>query len=132
MSAALRAGIVFFLLVFGAGFLFGSLREGLMGLGLSRNALVLLELPLMLAIAWFAAGWSASRFGVPTATAVRLTMGATMLILLRFAEWAVGAWLMGLPLAQQLAAAATPMGAVETGTQVLAALFPALRARLLE
>ena len=132
MGAALAAGGVSFALVFALGFLLGAARQALMGLGLERTLLVVAEIPVMLAFAWWAAGWCARRLAVPTAPSARLLMGATMLVLLRIGEAAVGLFLMNLTIAEQVAQLWTLRGGLEMVPQILTALFPALRAFLLE
>jgi hypothetical protein len=126
----IRAGIAYGVMVFGLGFALGMHRHGLMGIGLGRSLLVALEIPVMLAYAWWAAGWSAGRFAVSAGTAARLAMGAVMFALLRLGELAVGMAFMGQTASSHAAAVMTPAGLLETAPQVLTALFPWLRARL--
>lgn len=126
----IRAGAVYFLMVFGLGFLLGWLRHLIMGLGVGRELLAGLEIPVMLAYAWWAAGWCAERFGIAISTAARLSMGFVMLVLLRLGELCVGMGLQGQTLAGHLAALGTLPGLVEAAPQVLTALFPLIRARL--
>jgi hypothetical protein len=125
----IRAGIAYFLLVFGLGFALGGLRQALMGHGFERGLLVAAEVPLMLVFAWWASGWCASRFGVATTTAARLGMGVVMLLLLQAGELGVGVLLMGQTVQSHFAVLATASGMLEVAPQVLSALFPLLRAR---
>jgi hypothetical protein len=129
MGAALVAGILYFVLVFGLGFILGAVRQVLVGLGLARDLLVLAEIPVMLAFAWWAAGWCVRRLSVPAALAARLVMGLTMFALLRLGEAAVGLFLLDLTLSQQAARLWTLRGGLEMVPQILTAFFPALRAR---
>jgi hypothetical protein len=124
------SGVVYFTLVFGLGFLLGALRQALMGLGLGRDLLVALEIPAMLAFAWWAAGWCAERFGTPISTGARLAMGAVMLALLRLGELGIGVAFMGQTAAAHLGATVTARGLLELAPQVLAAFFPLLQAKL--
>jgi hypothetical protein len=124
------AGTAYFLLVFGLGFALGTVRHGLMDAGLSRSVLVAAEIPVMLAFAWWAAGWCAARFGVATSMAARLGMGAVMFLLLRLGELGVGVGLMGQTIAGHVAALVAAPGALEAAPQLLTAFFPLLRARL--
>ncbi|MGL4242248.1 MAG: hypothetical protein ACRCTI_14155 [Beijerinckiaceae bacterium] len=130
MGAALRAGAGYFALVFGLGFLLGSLRHGLMGFGLSRGLLVALEVPVILAFAWWAAGWCAARFAVPTSASARLAMGLAMLVLLQAGEAAVGVLMMGMTWQGYLGRMQSAGGRIELLPQVVAAAFPLLSARL--
>jgi hypothetical protein len=122
MPRAVQAGFIYFVLLFGLGFLLGSLRL----------LLVLLELPIMMAYAWWVTGWAVRRFAVSTAQATRLVMGGVMFGLLQISEMLLGALLMGLSPGAQLAAMATPMGAVVLAAQGACALFPLLHARFYE
>jgi hypothetical protein len=132
MTRAIQAGVASFILLFGLGFLLGSLRLLLVQHGFGRTMLVLIELPILLAYAWWVTGWAARRFAVSTAHAVRLVMGGVMFGLLRLSEMLLGAMLMGLSTTAQLAAMATPMGAVELAAQIACAFFPLLHARFFE
>ncbi len=129
MIAAVRAGGIYFALLFGLGFILGSLRQALMAAGSGRDALVALEIPAMLAYGWWAAGWCVRRYGLPPALSARLLMGLTMLLLLRLAEAGVGLLLMDMTPTEQAARLWTMRGALEMLPQVLTALFPALRLR---
>jgi hypothetical protein len=127
---ALRAGFVYFLLVFGLGLALGTVRTMLVGAGLSRALLVWIEIPIILAFAWWAAGWCAERFGVAIALASRLIMGLSMFSLLQAGELVVGLVLMGQTAQSHLAALTTGSGAAELLPQLLAALFPLISAKL--
>jgi hypothetical protein len=126
----LRAGVVFFACVFGLGFALGVIRYGLAGAGFDARMLVLAEIPAMLACAWWAAGWCAARFAVPTAAVQRLGMGLVMFALLRLGELGVGVHLMGQTVGGHFDNLLTPRGLAEFAPQALTALFPLIRARL--
>jgi hypothetical protein len=121
------AGAAYFGLVFGLGFMLGTLRQLAMQLGAGRGPLVLLEIPLMLAFAWWAAGWCVRRCQVPHRRGARLLMGGVMWFLLRLGELGVGVGLMGQSLRDHFAAIATGRGLLELAPQVLAAFFPLLQ-----
>jgi hypothetical protein len=126
MTAAVRAGIVYFVALFALGFLLGTLREVALRAGWPRGPLVLAEIPVMLAFAWVSAGWCCRRFGVPLAIGHRIGMGLVMLVLLRLGELAVGTLLMGHTIRAQLAADISPAGLLEFLPQALTAAFPLL------
>jgi hypothetical protein len=125
-----RAGAAYFLLVFALGCALSAVRTGLMGLGLPRAPIVWIEIGIILAFAWWAAGWCAERFGVAIGTGTRLVMGVVMLALLRAGELAVGVGLMGQTIQAHAAALLTAGGLAEAAPQLLAALFPLIRAKL--
>ena len=65
MTAALKAGVTYFALVYAIGFLLGTVRVLLLMPLVGETAAVLLEAPLMLAVSWIGARWSSRRFTVP-------------------------------------------------------------------
>jgi hypothetical protein len=132
MRRSVQAGIAFYVLLFGLGFLLGTLRQILVQHGLSRDLLVLIEIPLLLAYAWWVTGWAVQRFAVPTDQATRLMMGGVMLTLLRLSEAVIGSALTGAGFFAQLVPIGSLMGFVEFAAQVICALYPILHARLRE
>ena len=72
MPTAFKAGLCYFALTFGAGFLLGPLRIFLMVPRVGVRAAELAELPVMIVVMWLAARWTIRRFHVPLTTAPRL------------------------------------------------------------
>ena len=66
----------FLAIVFAAGFILGTIRTLVLVPHLGPLAAVLLELPLMLGIAWAVCRWLLRRFAVGEAWTARLAMGA--------------------------------------------------------
>jgi hypothetical protein len=132
MSRAFQAGFAYFVLLFGLGFLLGILRQILVQHGMGRDLLVLLEIPLLLAYAWWVTGWAARRFGVATSNVARIIMGGAMFALLRLSELLIGMALTGTGIMSQLFPAISLMGATELAAQIACAFFPLLHARLRE
>lgn len=122
-----RAGAAYFVGVFAAGFALGTLRvlfvEELAGPVLS----VALETPVMLAIAWFVAGYVSRRFQVPAVLSARFAMGALALVLLVAAETALASAGFGVPVAEHFAGYASARGAVTAFGQIVFALIPWFR-----
>jgi hypothetical protein len=85
----LKAGLAYFALVFGAGFVLGALRVPFLVPRLGMRTAELLEAPVMLAVVFFAARFVIRRFSTPTRAATRLLVGATALALLLLAEAAL-------------------------------------------
>lgn len=102
-SLALRAGALYFALVFAAGFALGALRVTLLVPRLGTRTAELLEMPLMLAITLLAARWVLRRLAVPPRAAVRLGTGLVALALLLAAEFALVLPLRGLTPAEYFA-----------------------------
>lgn len=98
-----RAGLLYFALVFGAGFALGPLRILFLVPRLGERAAELLELPVMVGLSWLAARWVTRRLAVPAATGARLGMGVLAGALLLAAEFALVLPLRGLTLAEYFA-----------------------------
>lgn len=92
----LRAGVVYFLLVFGTGFVLGTIRTLLVVPLLGAPTAELLETPFMLVAIWFAARWLVPRL----APGAALPAGLLALSFTFVAEVAVGVFLRHLTLAQ--------------------------------
>lgn len=112
--------------VFAAGFVLGAIRVFLLAPQVGALTAVLLELPLILAVSWAAAGrvllrWPVASGGAPAL----LAMGALALALLLGAEAALAA----ATGRSFLAVLVTPEGLIGLGGQLLFALFPWLRGR---
>jgi hypothetical protein len=90
---SIRAGLVYFLLVFVAGFLLGTMRTFVVAPAIGDVPAVLVEVPLMLAVAWLACGWVTSKASFEAKPAELVAMGATALLLLLAAEASVSVWL---------------------------------------
>ena len=129
MAAALRAGLVYFALIFAAGFLLGTLRVFVVLPHLGPTIAVLIELPVILAICWFAAKWIIEKLAVPAVAADRLLMGAIAFVLLMLAETVLAAAGVGQMLVGDLTILATPQGVIGLAGQMFFALFPYLLLR---
>ncbi|MBS1787300.1 MAG: hypothetical protein JST85_06250 [Acidobacteria bacterium] len=107
-----KAGILYFVLVFGAGFLFGPIRIlwAIPRFGVRTSELM--EFPFMLAVIIFAARWIVRRFHVPFVASNRLGVGCTALLLLLIAEFSVGLWIRGISIKQYFASLDPVVGTV--------------------
>lgn len=129
MTKALAAGMVYFLAVFAAGFLLGTLRVLIVVPAAGEFAAILLELPAILAVAWLACRRTVRGFAVPAAAAPRLAMGASAFALVMAAEFVLAVFAFGLPAGEYAASFLTPAGAPGLAGQVLFALFPLIQGR---
>ena len=98
----LKAGGLYFLLVFGAGFVFGVVRELLVVPRVGVMWAELLETPFMLVAIVVSARWVVRRMCVSGAAAARLVMGLVALVLLLAAEVGMVLQLRGMTLAGYL------------------------------
>jgi hypothetical protein len=101
MPTLLRAGLVYFTLVFAAGFLLGTLRVLLLVPALGVRSAELLEMPLMLAVIYFAARFVV-RHHPFLGTGGQIGTGLVALALLLLAEFTFVLGLRGLSLAEYL------------------------------
>src|SRR5512139_3302975 len=104
MMRVAGAGIVYFLLVFGAGFVLGPIRVLWVVPRLGERAAELLEAPIMLTVIVGAARWVVRTLAVPPAIPARLGMGLLALALLLIAELVLVLPLRGMSFDDYLAA----------------------------
>jgi hypothetical protein len=95
--------VVYFCVVFGAGFVLGTIRTLAVVPVLGARAAELLELPLMVAVSFRAARWVVRRRAVSRQPGARTAMGVTGLLLMLAAEFGLVLWLRGLSLAEYFA-----------------------------
>jgi hypothetical protein len=99
----LKAGMLYFVFVFGAGFLLGPIRILWIVPRLGTRVAELLEAPIMFVITIVAARWIVRRLAVPSTASSRLSMGSIALSLLLIAEFTLVLWLRGLSIREYLA-----------------------------
>jgi hypothetical protein len=99
----LKAGLLYFALVFGAGFVLGAIRILWAVPRFGTRMAELLETPIMFVIIGVAARWVIRRFALPPGMISRLGMGCVALGLLLVAEFALVLWLRGLSIREYLA-----------------------------
>ena len=129
MQRAVIAAFAYFTLTFAAGFALGTLRTLLLAPRLGEMLAVIIEVPIMLTIAWWACGWDLRRFRVSHGTADRALMGLVAFALLMMAEAAVAIFLFGRTLAQHIVTFAEPAAEVGLAAQLVYAAFPLFRRR---
>lgn len=127
MTRIVAAALAYFVTVFGLGFLLGAVRVLFVIPRIGETAAVLLELPVMLAASWVAAGWCVRRFAVPPGAAPRLATGLLAFALVMVAEFGLAVILFGQRPAQYLAGYRHFATATGLAAQIGYALFPALR-----
>jgi len=99
----LKGGVLYFALVFGAGFMLGTIRTLWVVPRFGTRIAELMEMPIMLIVTIVAARWIALHLAVPFAPLARLGMGAIALVLLLVAEFGLVLWLRGLSIREYLA-----------------------------
>lgn len=121
-----RAGLLYFALTFGAGFVLGPLRILILVPRLGTRTAELLELPVMIGISWLAARWVTGRLAVPPRTAPRLAVGAIAGALLLVAEFTLVLRLRGLTLEEYFATRDPVAGAAYYAAVLLMVTMPLL------
>lgn len=121
-----RAGLLYFALTFGAGFVLGPLRILILVPRLGTRIAELVELPVMIAITWLAARWVTGRLAVPPRPAPRLAMGAIAGALLLAAEFTLVLRLRGLTLDEYFATRDPVASAAYYAAVLLLVVMPVL------
>lgn len=122
---AIKAGLAYFVLVFGAGFVLGAVRVTLLVPRLGERIAELGEMPLMFIIILIAARFVVRRFAVPPSMPARLGSGLLALVLLLAAELVLAVVVQQRSLADYVASRDPVSGGVYLAMLVLFALMPA-------
>lgn len=122
----IKAGLAYFALVFGAGFVLGGLRVSFLVPHLGERIAELSEMPLMFVVIVIAARFIMRRFAVPFSIAARLSIGFLALGLLLAAELLLAVFLQDRSLADYFASRDPVSGSVYLAMLLLFALMPAL------
>jgi len=125
----LKAGAVYFALVFGAGFALGTIRTLWVVPTVGIRTAELMETPIMLVVVVLAAGWIVRRLGVPPVASRRLSVGLVALGLLLIAELTFVLWLQRLTIDEYLASRDPVAGTVYIVMLGVFAIMPLLVAR---
>ena len=120
----LKAGVLYFALVFGAGFVLGTVRNLWIAPRLGTRTAELIETPIMLVVVIVAARWTVLRLAVPSAPSARLGMGGVALVLMLVAEFGLVLWLRGLSIREYLATRDPVSGAVYYAMLAVFAIMP--------
>ena len=129
MMRHVKAGAAYFVLVFGTGFLLGSVRVPFLVPRLGARMAELIEMPLMFAAIWFSARFVVRRFALPAAVPGLLLTGLWALALLIGAEWMLAVALADRSLAEYIASRDPVSGSVYLGMLVVFAAMPLLHKR---
>jgi hypothetical protein len=121
----IRAALLYFAIVFGAGFIMGPIRLLWLVPRVGTRVAELLELPIILTISFLAARWILHRRSRPTRS-FRLGMGATALFLMLAAEFGLVLRLRGMSISAYLADRDPVSGAAYYLALVLFAAMPLL------
>ena len=123
---ALKACVIYFLLVFAVGWILGPIRELWAMPHFGPILGLLLEALIMLIAMIISARWTIHRFDVPQTFPVTISMGLVALGLLLPAEIAGVLWVRGLSLKEYLASFANTPGVIPLVIFLLFAAMPTL------
>lgn len=123
---ALKAGVFYFALVFGAGFALGLVRILLAVPRLGARSAELMETPIMLVVIIVSARYIVRRLAMPPTPSSRLGMGCVALSLLLIAELTLVLLLQGMSVCEYLANRDPVSGTVYYAMLVIFAAMPLL------
>ena len=126
-SSSLKAGFMYFMIVFGVGFLLGTFRVFLLVPAIGETPAVALEGPIILAASWFSSLWLIRKFGVFDRLASRLATGLFAFALLMVGEVGVSIFGYGRTFDEHLASYRSVASILGMTGQLAFAIFPAIQ-----
>ena len=127
MKKTMLAGLMYFAMVLGAGFVFGSIRVPLVVPRIGERWAELAEMPIMAAVIFFSAGFILRRFPSIRSPGRSLAAGALALVLMVFAELALAVVLQSQTLVEFLKSRDKVSGSVYLVLLLVFAVMPRLR-----
>jgi len=125
----LKAGVAYFAIVFGAGFVLGPIRILWLTPRFGTRLAELMETPIMFVVILVAARWIVRRLALPSRASSRLGMGFIALGLMLIAEFTLVLWLRGLSIREYLAIRDPVSGTVYYAMLGVFAIMPFLVTR---
>ncbi|HYL12550.1 MAG TPA: hypothetical protein VEV41_05925 [Terriglobales bacterium] len=124
-----KAGAIYFGLVFGAGFVLGTIRVLWVVPHFGMRTAELMETPIMLVFSIVAARWTVRRMAVPPEASLRLAMGGVALAFLLLAEFSFVLWVRGVSIREYVATRDPVSGTVYYIMLAVFAVIPVAVAR---
>jgi len=121
-----KAGVLYFTLVFGSGFVLGTIRTLWVVPRLGTRTAELMEMPIMLAVTIVAARWTDLHLSLPIMWSARLEMGCMALVLMLIAEFGFVLWIRGLSVKKYFATRDPVSGAAYYLLLIVFAIMPRL------
>ncbi len=121
----LKPAILYFALVFGAGFILGPIRILLVIPRVGVRAAELMEAPIMFVVMILASRWVVRQFPEPSDLASRLAMGFVALLLMLGAEFSLVLVLNGISVREYIATRDPVSGTVYYALLIVFAILPA-------
>ena len=129
MKNTIKAGVAYFAIVLGAGFVMGSVRVPFLVPRLGERMAELIEMPLMFVVILLGARFVVRKYALPTRTPVRLGAGLLALGLSLAAEVLLAAVLQDRSVVDYIASRDPVSGSVYLAMLVLFAVMPLILAR---
>ena len=126
----IKAGLAYFVLVFGAGFMFGAIRVPFLVPRLGERIAEIIEMPFMLVIVLLSAKFIVRRFALPATTSARLNVGLLALGLVLAAEILLAVAIQKQSLGEYIASRDPVSGTIFLLLLALFALMPLIIAQL--
>jgi len=120
----LRAGVLYFAIVFGIGFLLGIIRVAFVIPRIGARAAELVEAPIMIAACYLTARILVRKLAIPFSWTNRLGIGLTGFVLMLVAELGLVLWLRGMSFAEYFSTRDPLTTAVYYVSLLLFALMP--------
>lgn len=130
MKNTIQAGLAYFTLVMGAGFILGTIRVPFLVPRLGERYAELIEMPVMLVVIVMAARFIVRKFALPATTSVRLSVGLLALGLSLAAEVMLAAVLQDRSLSEYITSRDPVSGGVYLAVLGLFAVMPLVLGRL--
>jgi type IV secretory pathway TrbD component len=121
-----KAGVLYFMVVFGVGFVLGAIRTLWFVPRVGARTAELMEMPIMLAVTIVAARWTVLRLSVLSMWYARLELGSIALALMLIAEFGLVLWIRGLSIKEYLATRDPVSGTVYYVMLAVFAVMPLL------
>jgi hypothetical protein len=122
----LKAGVLYFAVVFGAGFVLGTIRTLWIVPSFGMRRAELMEAPIMFAISVLSSRWVVQRLAIRSSFPRRIAVGLVALGLLVLTEFTVVLWIRGLTIAEYIAGRDPVAATVYVVLLAALALMPSL------
>ena len=129
VTQVLKAGGLYFVVVFGVGFVLGAIRTVWVVPRVGARVAELMEMPIMLAVTIVAARWTVLRPSVPMMWSSRLAMGGIALVLMLISEFGFVLWIRGLSIKEYCATRDPVSGAAHCLLLIVFAIMPVFISR---
>jgi hypothetical protein len=127
VSRSIRAGLLYFAIVFAAGFALGTLRVLVVVPQVGELSAVLAELPILLGVSWVVCGYAIRRCDVDATFDARGAMGLFAFSVLMAVEYLMANVGFGRSLAEHLSRYAEPAQALGLAGQIAFGAMPLFR-----